>query len=757
VMLPLAYAADLPVDLKADYLKYRQDDGVVEARGRVLVSVEGFTIQAEQLLINLNQNVMTAEGHVILGADTYSADAKNFTYRISDEVASIGYFNSVISPSELKGKVYLKASQVHDRADQFDGLEGSVTTCNLDHPHYHSLAQKVEYYPDDKIVGYNVTFYVNDVPVMWMPYLVYPLKKRRGKMPVTGYNDVEGFFIKTSWDYFLNQGAYGLLFLDYMDKKGFGYGVEDNYKLNEKNSGRFYVYHVEERDTGKSDWVVKLDHKYKLNPTTNLSYGLDISSIYLVPSGYRDRTINLLKLTHNSEHKLDIRLATQDDRVALQQNYDFSVLHKYESYVTDFYYSVRRSNIEPHWNYLSTRINHSQDLFSDSLKLRISAPYYYNVTSEGIQGDARLEPAIELTNTGVLPVLGAYSLRYYENWYIDPDGPLYMLDSADQYVEKLPEISLSLAGYQFPLADLSTAFSYGYYHEVKYVDALGRNRDFSAQRASATITAAKTFPLGWGTSFLYRESISQYLYGPGDARYQLNEYAGLHTHSGVLTNWLDFNRAYAEGNTPFYFDQQYSFASNVKERLTLDYDSKVVWNLWGGYNFLAAVYDNVNTDLTLSPNQKVKLTFKGGFDIQNQRYLDLTTLLTVFPWDRFQASLNNVYDLNYGYLKSANSAEEITIGNCWQNTWGFRSTQSYDYFTQLYQLRELSIIKDLHCWEAKYSYSDYRKEHTLTLTLKALPDQPMGWSTGKGFFYEGFDRAFDSIKSDFFKDSPSRI
>jgi hypothetical protein len=591
-----------------------------------------------------------------------------------------------------------------------------------------------------------------------MPYLVFPLKKRRGKWPVTGYNDVEGFFIKTSWDYFQNQGAYGLLFLDYMDKKGFGYGVEDNYVLNDKNAGRFYVYHVEERDTGRSDWVIKLDHKYKLSPVTELSYGLDSSNIYLVPSGYRDRTINLLKLTHNADHKLDARLATQDDRVSAQQNYDFSVLHKFESYVTDFSYSVRRSSNDPHWNYLSARLSHSQNLFSDSLRLNINAPYYDNTTSEGIVGDSRFEPSVELVNTGRLPLLdAAYTLTYFENWYIDADGPLYALDSAVQYVEKLPEISLSLSGWQFPLADLSSSFSYGYYHEVKYVDALESNRDYSTTRAAAILAAAKTFPLGWGTSFLYRFGLSQYLYGPGDARYQFDENLGLHTHSGMLTNWLDFNRSYAEGNTPFYFDKQYSFASYIKDRLTLDYHSRVVWNISGGYNFLTDVYDNVNTDLTLSPTERCTLKFTSGFDIENQRYLDLTTLLTLLPWERFRVDCNNVYDLNYGLLKTANSAEEITIGNCWQNTWKIRATQSYDYFTREYLPRELSIIKDLHCWEAKYSYSDYRKEHTLTLTLKALPDQPMGWATGKGFFYEGFDRAFDSIKSDFFKDSPSRI
>jgi len=63
------------------------------------------------------------------------------------------------------------------------------------------------------------------------------------------------------------------------------------------------------------------------------------------------------------------------------------------------------------------------------------------------------------------------------------------------------------------------------------------------------------------------------------------------------------------------------------------------------------------------------------------------------------------------------------------------------------------VVKDLHCWEVKYTYSDYRKEFSLIFTLKALPNEPIGYATGRGFYYEGFDKALDKeIKGD----SPKR-
>ncbi|MBU1767819.1 MAG: hypothetical protein KJ648_06945, partial [Candidatus Omnitrophica bacterium] len=145
------------------------------------------------------------------------------------------------------------------------------------------------------------------------------------------------------------------------------------------------------------------------------------------------------------------------------------------------------------------------------------------------------------------------------------------------------------------------------------------------------------------------------------------------------------------------------------------------------------------------------------FDIENQKYVDLVSKIRIRPSNMLTGELKNNYDLNTGLIKTASSMFDIQLGDDnWRNRWQIKFSHSYDFFTRQYLLRDVMIIKDLHCWEAKYTYSDYRREHTLTFTLKALPDEPLGWSTGKGFFYQGFDRAFDRIKSDFYKDSPTR-
>ncbi|MBU0687247.1 MAG: hypothetical protein KKB81_05290 [Candidatus Margulisbacteria bacterium] len=753
-----SFAEDVPVDLKADSLKYNEEKGIIEASGSVVIQIEGFTMHADNLIVDVNSNIITAEGNVLLDTGDYQAYSRSLTYDVSNEVAYLNSFHTVLTPSMLKGELFLKADKVIDRVSMLEGEEGDITTCDYKKPHYDTKAKKVEYYPDDMVVGHSVTFYINQVPVMWMPYFIYPLKKRRGKMPTTGQNEVEGYFIKTQWDYFMTTGAFGLFLLDYMEKKGVGYGFDHSYTLNDANDGRLYVYHVEERDTGYSDWVIRLDHQARLNSNTDLSFGHESSSIYLVPSGRRNRSINLFRLKHFSDRTLDIKGSSLDDRISQLEDYSLSFSHKQDRYATNYQYAFKRDKRSPHWVSFSHRIDHNQPLIWDSLNFSLSAPYSSYTTAEGLQANERFEPSITLTQNGVLPVLGGYSLQFSENWYIDPDQKLYTADDGDQYLEKQPEVNLSLSPYDLKLFNLASSFSYGYFHEVKYVPALRRNRDYATGKLGMGLVASKDIPVGLGSILKLQEGIEQYSYNPGDARYQLDEQVRLETQGfSFYRNNIFYHRRFAEGNTPFFFDQQSSFKSAIADSMTFYYLSKFVWNFSGGYNFLTKKYETARTDLTIAPDQRLKLTFKTGFDIENQKYVDLVSKIRIRPSNMLTGELKNNYDLNTGLIKTASSMFDIQLGDDnWRNRWQIKFSHSYDFFTRQYLLRDVMIIKDLHCWEAKYTYSDYRREHTLTFTLKALPDEPLGWSTGKGFFYQGFDRAFDRIKSDFYKDSPTR-
>ena len=100
--------------------------------------------------------------------------------------------------------------------------------------------------------------------------------------------------------------------------------------------------------------------------------------------------------------------------------------------------------------------------------------------------------------------------------------------------------------------------------------------------------------------------------------------------------------------------------------------------------------------------------------------------------------LTHGYDLNSGKTNNASDVINWKVGDNWQSSWELRVGHTYDRASDKLVLQELSIVKDLHCWEAKFNYNDFRKESRLTFTLKAFPDQPIGFVSGsRGFFVEG--------------------
>ena len=245
--------------------------------------------------------------------------------------------------------------------------------------------------------------------------------------------------------------------------------------------------------------------------------------------------------------------------------------------------------------------------------------------------------------------------------------------------------------------------------------------------------------------------LDQFAYDTSDARYAFREKISLKTELwGFFRNNVDYNRGISEGNTPFFFDNIGNFYNNIKDTITLYYLEAVTWTIDGGYNWQASKYFDLMTRLNVKLSERLHISLSGGYDIENQKYRDLVTSTRVIPMGGLTVDINSVHDLNTGILKSADSLVDYEFGEDWVSKWHLRVGHVYDYLSGRFLLRDLMIVKDLHCWEAKFMYSDYRKEWSITFTLKAFPEMPIGWATYQGFYFEGFN------KEELLKESPRR-
>ncbi|MCX5748824.1 MAG: hypothetical protein NTZ10_01070 [Candidatus Saganbacteria bacterium] len=731
---------EIPVSLKAQHLKFDQDSGIISASGSVEAEFQDVTLYADSLKVNTGTKIATAEGNVRLKRKDYEASGSKMVYDMESETAHVKDFRASLSPSEMKGKLFLDLEDVDDEKNIKYGHNGNATTCDLAEPHYHMDAGKFYFKPDDKVVGVNVTAFVGNTPVMWFPFYIYDLAKRKVSLmvPVIGSNDIEGNFLKSEIAYFFGFDKWGSVYVDLMSKKGVGYGIEHNYKLNEKNSGKLYVYHVYESDTGIPDWVVKLDHKVKLSKYTNLALGYDYRYIYLVPNSRLDQTGYKIGLDYNNgKDTFATSLDVLNNRISSLGEYTFRIGRSDDMSRTNYMYNTRNSIAAAGWQNESQSFSHNQWLFSKDLNISLAANYFRNVTAEGYAFDQRLDPTVEINWKGK-----GFNLRVTEATYIDPDTNSYTADENVEYVEKLPEAVLTLDTTQFATVNVKSEVAYGKYHESKYIPATNSQRHYTAERFKEAATFDKVFTLPLGSSLSGLFGVEQYQYDTGDERYAQKENFALSTDlGGFFTNRAVYDRAYSDGNSPFYFDSGGYLFNTLKDTVTLYRGNDNKFTIDGGYNYITNTYMDLLTKYYFKPNDSLNLDISSGYDIQDGIWRDLVTLITVVPFAGLKDSLSHTYDLNTGKTKLATNLFEWEIGDTWQSKWKIRLGHTFDFTVNKVILQDAEIVKDLHCWELKYTWSDFRKEFRIMLTLKAFPDQPVGYGSGsRGFFMEGTDQ-----------------
>ncbi|MFA5112993.1 MAG: hypothetical protein WC529_01720 [Candidatus Margulisiibacteriota bacterium] len=734
----LVSAAEIPVNIKAEYLKFYEDSTLVEASGSVEVRLQDATIFADQLLMDSATNVVTAEGHVRLVAADYTGSAGQLVYDADADQAGFTSFEVVLRPSTLRGDLYLIADQFRDEGRDMSGRDVDLSTCQDAVPHYYLLADRLEYFPDDHLAASRATMYVGELPVFWLPYLYYDLKDQQRRNWTFGHNEIEGDFVKSSWTY-----AGGLLLLDYMTKKGFGIGTDTPYNAGGWGLGTLKLYNNNEADTGRGDWIEKLDHTAKLGEKTKLRLTHSYTDIYQIPSGRLDNTAIGLELTYASKESASLKLSYLDDRWGKTERQNLAFNQATTQETTGYVLDYNSAKDDPGWLRGSQRLAHQRALLpGNHLNFATTTNYYYNLTKRGDSGEEKLDPQVEFSGREK-----DFSWRLTQNWFVDLREDLSPGEPRYEFLEKQPELEVSPRPIDLKLFNLQSTIGLAKYHEVKYVAALGHKRDFTTDRGRTTLNANRSLPFGPGTTLALGAGIDQYLYAPGDQLYAMRESANVVSDNRRWwKNEIAFRQGYTAGNTPFFFDQLGTRYHDIREKMTFYYLNKFNWSFDGGHNWQTSKYFDVMTHLVYAPEKWLRLTLNTGWDIENTRYKDLVSSLRWQLTDFYGLEAGFTKDMNLGELKAASALHDLYLLQGAPNQWHLRFSQVLDPTTEELKVRDIMLVKDLHCWEMKFTYSDYRKEYSFVYTLKALPGEPVGFGSGRGFYYDGFERELGKLK-----------
>ncbi len=184
---------DIPIEMSAKSAKVNRETDTYTLEGNVTVNQGNTRLRADKIVYEGESGDLKASGGVIVrtGADVIEADEITIKLRTATGVMINGKLFLT------RNNVYLEGKKLEKTGDSSYIIEdGSFTTCHGPTPDWRIRGKDL----DVTLEGYGTLkhgfFYIRDIPVFYIPWLVYPAKRQRQSgllMPSVGNSSIRGF------------------------------------------------------------------------------------------------------------------------------------------------------------------------------------------------------------------------------------------------------------------------------------------------------------------------------------------------------------------------------------------------------------------------------------------------------------------------------------------------------------------------------------------------------------------------------------
>lgn len=232
--------SELPIQISYERLSINKQENSYTATGNVTLTQGNFRLRADSVVYQGNTGELTASGKVIvrMGGDVLEADKLTIMLKSATGVLQDGKLLLTRHNIYLEGKKLEKTGPSSYRIE-----EGSFTTCDGVTPDWRIRGKDL----DVTLEGYGVLrhgfFYVRDVPVFYLPWLVYPAKRKRQTgflMPTLANSSLKGFDARLPFFWDISPSIDATIVPRICTFRAAQVGLEFRYFPDEPFQGRFY-------------------------------------------------------------------------------------------------------------------------------------------------------------------------------------------------------------------------------------------------------------------------------------------------------------------------------------------------------------------------------------------------------------------------------------------------------------------------------------------------------------------------------------
>jgi hypothetical protein len=773
------------LNVTGDNLSFDADQqvGIAEGNARIQLS-DGTTITGDKLLFYQREKRLRSEGPFLLEqASSQGGDrqiqGRNLDFDITSRSAQ---FESslVVLPGEEPGtKIFVRSEETTALLGDQIFFENATITTSPEPPITHYVkGDRVEVFPDDKLLVYNARVFgggaldeqgdiAGGTQIGYFPLFVYSLQDHQWILP--GQSEEEGIFIKSSWAYRFDQYNFGGLRLDLIERKGLGIGFTHDYILpiqDSENYGRAQFYLVTERDESRMSSRFRVDHFFDFYAANILgNYGdlrgqlnVDLDNTYRPAGGRNDAsnfrlnstfradlsttTLNFSRTGSPTRGTYNLPLTISHDQrydgvpwlsSNMRIDYNQRLSARGAQDFSDTRLTVGTRFRPPGWGgdyQLNYRAYSSSNGDQESRK---NAEFIFNPTSLKLSRDISFTTNLTLTQNQ------------------SPDTETDGLNFFNKYEARS---SLRFSNFQ-PFEWITVAPG-----SIEYYQALYSTPD---QESTLTLGPRVSIePTEWanldmrfqrvfqGNNSVPFQSVSS---NPRDT-HRINANLSFFTPRSGVPNVPPGYVAFEDdlpGELPIALtfpddtlEDLDEIANRTEEELQAEVKNLFRFDTSTGFDYVSDRWDLVNAtftwnttpnlfDVRLStsydPNEgelnPIQLTYTGRSSTTFER--GLRSGLDFYE-PGVSYSVRAVYDPEEGDVSSYGVDLDATIGNRWQNHWGFRLGLDQE------GLQEITIRRDLRDFEVRLTYDPSAELLRLEGFLVAFPSQPVGLTQERGDF-----------------------
>ena len=234
--------------------------GVYLAQGNVRFVYRDMLLTADAVTYDSNTGKLRADGRVAVDFADFTVSGSRLEYDVQSGTGRILDAYGVQSQAEYT----VTGSEIRKTGEGwFEVVDGVFTSCAAGVPPWSMKASRAKFHVDHYAYLTAPRFRVRNVPVVPLPYLIWPIKPERSSgllIPAVGSSSTKGFTFSHAlflapadwWD--------DTIYADYYEKKGVGVGEELRYALTPRDYGWFHGYYIREKDTRRRRWDATWTH-----------------------------------------------------------------------------------------------------------------------------------------------------------------------------------------------------------------------------------------------------------------------------------------------------------------------------------------------------------------------------------------------------------------------------------------------------------------------------------------------------------------